>query len=84
MLEHERRAVVTAGAGELRENIHGQRLDIEGSVTGRVLRSQRAERIHNAPEVLTRSFELLHFQAEIRAAGPADVPWACRGRTRRL
>ena len=76
MLEHDNELVVTAGAGELRENIHGQRLDIEGSVTGRVLRSQRAERIHNAPEVLTRSFELLHFQAETALL----VPLTFRGR----
>ena len=76
MLEHENELVVTAGAGELRENIHGQRLDIEGSVTGRVLRSQRAERIHNAPDVLTRSLELLHFQAETALL----VPLTFRGR----
>jgi two-component system, NarL family, sensor histidine kinase DevS len=76
MLEHENELVVTAGAGELRENIHGQRLDIEGSVTGRVLRSQRAERIDNAPEVLTRSLELLHFQAESALL----VPLTFRGR----
>ncbi len=76
MLEHENELVVTAGAGELRENIHGQRLEIEGSVSGRVLRSRRAERIDNARDVLTRSLELLHFEAESALL----VPLTFRGR----
>ena len=76
MLEHENDLVVTAGAGELRDNIHGQRLPVEGSVSGRVLRSGRAERIDDAREVLTKSFELLHFQAESALL----VPLIFRGR----
>ena len=77
MLEHEDELVVTAGAGELRENIHGQRLAIEGTVSGRVLRSGRAERIDDAREVLTKSLELLHFQAE----NALLVPLTFRGRS---
>ena len=77
MLEHENELVVTAGAGELRENIHGQRLAIEGTVSGRVLRSGRAERIDDAREVLTKSLELLHFQAE----NALLVPLTFRGRS---
>src|SRR3954447_5160766 len=76
MLEHEDELVVTAGAGELRDNIHGQRLPIEDSVSGRVLRSRRAERIDNAGEVLTQSLQLLHFQAERALL----VPLTFRGR----
>jgi signal transduction histidine kinase len=76
MLEHEDDLVVTAGAGELRDNIHGQRLAVEGSVSGRVLRSRRAERIDDARDVLTKSFELLHFQAECALL----VPLIFRGR----
>ena len=77
MLEQEDELVVTAGAGELRENIHGQRLAIEGTVSGRVLRSGRAERIDDAREVLTKSLELLHFQAESALL----VPLTFRGRS---
>jgi signal transduction histidine kinase len=77
MLEHDNELVVTAGAGELRDNIHGQRLEIEGTVSGRVLRSGRAERIDDAREVLTRSLELLHFQAE----NALLVPLTFRGRS---
>ena len=77
MLEHEDELVVTAGAGELRENIHGQRLAIDGTVSGRVLRSGRAERIDDAREVLTKSLELLHFQAETALL----VPLTFRGRS---
>ena len=76
MLEHENELVVTAGAGELRDNIHGQRLAVEDSVSGRVLRSGRAERIDNAREVLTQSFKLLHFEAESALL----VPLTFRGR----
>jgi signal transduction histidine kinase len=76
MLEHENDLVVTAGAGELRDNIHGQRLAVEDSVSGRVLRSGRAERIEGARDVLTKSFELLHFQAESALL----VPLIFRGR----
>jgi signal transduction histidine kinase len=76
MLEQDADLVVTAGAGELRENIHGQRLDIEGTVSGRVLRSGRAERIDDAREVLNKSLELLHFEAE----NALLVPLVFRGR----
>ena len=48
MLEQDDELVVAAGAGELRAGIHGQRMQIEGTVTGRVLRSQRPERLTDA------------------------------------
>jgi signal transduction histidine kinase len=64
MLAQDEDLVVTAGAGELRENIHGQRLPIEGTVSGGVLRSGRAERVDDASSVLTASMQLLHFEAQ--------------------
>src|SRR4051794_15652880 len=77
MLEQENELVVAAGAGELRGNVHGQRLPVGDSVSGRVLRSGRAERIEDARAVLTRSLELLHFEAESALL----VPLSFRGRS---
>jgi signal transduction histidine kinase len=76
LLEQEDELVVTAGAGELRDAIHGQRMSIEGTVTGRVLRSQRAERISEARRELHASLELLGFEAD----NALLVPLAYRGR----
>jgi signal transduction histidine kinase len=76
MLEQEGELVVTAGAGELRDAIHGQRMSVEGTVTGRVLRSQRAERISEARRELRASFELLGFESDSALL----VPLAYRGR----
>ena len=53
MLEQEDELVVAAGAGELPEGVHGQRMAIEGTVTGRVLRSQKPERLTDARTALT-------------------------------
>src|SRR5215213_7088531 len=55
MLAEETELVVAAAAGELSGGVHGQRLPIEGTVTGRVLRSQRAERIADARATLSSS-----------------------------
>jgi signal transduction histidine kinase len=52
-------------------------MPIEGSVTGRVLRSRRAERIENAGKELQASLELLGFQA----TSALIVPLAFRGRS---
>src|SRR5215204_6526468 len=76
MLAQEEELVVTAGAGELREAVHGQRMPIEGTVTGRVLRSRRPERIENAQTQLTASLELLGFEASTALI----VPLTFRGR----
>ena len=76
MLAQEDELVVAAGAGELRSAVHGQRMPIEGTVTGRVLRSRRPERIENAQTQLTASLELLGFEA----SSALLVPLAFRGR----
>ena len=77
MLAQEDELVVAAGAGELRDAVHGQRMPIEGTVTGRVLRSRRAERIENAQTQLTASLELLGFEA----SSALLVPLTFRGRS---
>jgi signal transduction histidine kinase len=77
LLAQEDELVVAAGAGELHQTIHGQRMPIEGTVTGRVLRSRRAERIENAGKELQASLELLGFQA----TSALIVPLAFRGRS---
>src|SRR3954465_5426622 len=64
MLEQEDELVVTAGAGELRDNIHGQRLPVKDSVSGRVLRSARPERIGEARAKLRDSLDLLDLDAD--------------------
>jgi len=76
MLEQEAELVVAAGAGELPEGVNGQRMAIEGTVTGRVLRSQKAERLTDARSALTSSLELLHLDADAALI----VPLAFRGR----
>ena len=76
MLEQEDQLVVAAGAGELPEGVHGQRMAIEGTVTGRVLRSQEPERLTDARSALTSSLQLLHLDADAALI----VPLAFRGR----
>jgi signal transduction histidine kinase len=76
MLEQEDQLVVAAGAGELRAGVHGQHMPIEGTVTGRVLRSQQAERLTDARSALTSSLELLQLKAD----SALIVPLAFRGR----
>ena len=56
--------------------MHGQRLPIEGTVTGRVLRSQRAERIADAHATLTSSLGMLDYDADSALL----VPLTFRGR----
>jgi signal transduction histidine kinase len=68
--------VVAAAAGELHGGVHGQRLPIEGTVTGRVLRSQRAERIADARATLTSSLGVLDYDADSALL----VPLTFRGR----
>ena len=51
-------------------------MPIEGTVTGRVLRSQRAERLNDERSTLTSSLELLHLEAD----SALIVPLAFRGR----
>jgi signal transduction histidine kinase len=77
MLAQDDELVVAAGAGELTTNIHGQRMPVEGTVSGRVLLSQRAERVENAPEKLQVSLSLL----DIEAMSALIVPLAFRGRS---
>ena len=68
MLADEADLVVAAAAGELHGAAHGQRLPIEGTVTGRVLRSQRAERIADAHSTLTSSLRDARLRRRQRAA----------------
>ena len=68
--------VVAAGAGQLHDAIHGQRMPIEGTVSGRVLRSRRPERVENAKTELHASMELLGFEA----SSALLVPLTFRGR----
>jgi len=77
MLGEDDQLVVAAGAGEVTTNIHGQRMPVEGTVSGRVLLSQRAERVEDAPEKLQASLSLL----EIEAKSALIVPLAFRGRS---
>jgi signal transduction histidine kinase len=76
MLEQEDELVVAAGAGELRAAIHGQRMPIEGTVSGAVLRSRQPERIQDARGRLQASFGLLGFEADSALL----VPLTFRGR----
>jgi signal transduction histidine kinase len=76
MLAEDDELVVAACAGELHGGVHGQHLPIEGTVTGRVLRSQRAERISDARATLTRSLGILDYDADTALL----VPLAFRGR----
>jgi signal transduction histidine kinase len=77
VLEDEGELVFTAGAGELPAGVHGQRMPIEGTVTGRVLRSQRSERLVDARSVLSSSQGLLGLEAD----NALLVPLAFRGRS---
>ena len=77
MLAQDEELVVAAGAGELHSALHGQHMAIEGTVTGRVLRSRRAERIENARTELRASLELLGFDA----GSALLVPLTFRGRS---
>jgi signal transduction histidine kinase len=76
MLAQEEELVVAAGAGELHSAVHGQRMPIEGTVSGRVLRSRRPERIEDAKIELRASLELLGFEA----SSALLVPLTFRGR----
>jgi signal transduction histidine kinase len=76
MLAEEDDLVVAAAAGELHAGVNGQRLPIEGTITGRVLRSQRAERITDARAKLSSSLEVLEFEADSALL----VPLSFRGR----
>jgi signal transduction histidine kinase len=76
MLAEEDDLVVAAAAGELHGGVNGQRLPIEGTITGRVLRSQRAERIADARAKLSSSLEVLEFEADSALL----VPLSFRGR----
>ena len=77
VLEQEGELVFAAGAGELPDGVHGQRMPIEGTVTGRVLRNQRAERLLDARSELSSSQGLLGLQADTAML----VPLAFRGRS---
>ena len=77
MLAQDDELVAAAGAGEVTTNIHGQRMPAEGTVSGRVLLSQRAEHVENAPERLHASLSLLGIEAK----SALIVPLAFRGRS---
>jgi signal transduction histidine kinase len=76
MLAEEDDLVVAAAAGELHGAVRGQRLPIEGTITGRVLRSQRAERIADARTTLSSSLGMLDYDADTALL----VPLTFRGR----
>jgi signal transduction histidine kinase len=76
VLEEEGELVFAAGAGELPTGIHRQRMPIDGTVTGRVLRSQRSERLLDARSVLHSSQGLLGLHADTALL----VPLAFHGR----
>jgi two-component system, NarL family, sensor histidine kinase DevS len=77
VLEQEGELVFACGAGELPEGIHRQRMPIEGTVTGQVLRSQRSERLTGARSVLRVSQGVLGLEADTALL----VPLAFRGRS---
>ena len=77
LLEQDGELVVAAGAGELRTAIHGQRMSIDGTVAGQVVRSQRARRVENARAELGASLDLLGFEAN----SALIVPLTFRGRS---
>jgi len=77
MLKQDDELVFVAAAGELPAGIHGQRLPIEGTVTGQVLRSQRSERLIDARDLLSSSQRLLGLEADTALL----VPLAFRGRS---
>jgi signal transduction histidine kinase len=77
VLEQEGELEFAAGAGDLPKRIHGQRMPIEGTVTGQVLLSQRSERLVNARSVLRSSQGLLGLESDTALL----VPLAFRGRS---
>ena len=77
MLAQDDELVAAAGAGEVTTNIHGQRMPVEGTVSGRVLLSRRAERVEDAPEKLQASVAWL----DIQARSALIVPLAFHGRS---
>ena len=77
MLEQDDELVVAAGAGEVATGVHGQRMPIGDTVAGRVLRSQRSERVEDAGATLRRTLDLLDLEAESALL----VPLAFRGRS---
>ena len=80
VLEQDEELVFTAAAGELPLGIHGQRMPIEGTVTGQVLRSRRSERLIDARAVLSSSQGLLGLEADTALL----VTLAFRGRSVRV
>lgn len=68
--------VVAALAGELDDSLRGARIPVEGSVSGEVLRTGKAERLADAPSRLR--FALAE---QTRAATGLFVPLRLRGRT---
>jgi len=76
VLERDGELAFTAAAGELPAGLHGQRMPIEGTVTGQVLRSQRSQRLVDARSVMTSSQGLLGLEADTALL----VPLAFRGR----
>ncbi len=77
MLEQDDELVFAAGAGDLPEGVHGQRMPIEGTVSGHVLRTQRSERHADARAALHSSLGLLGLDAD----NALLVPLAFRGRS---
>jgi signal transduction histidine kinase len=77
LLKQDDELVAAAGAGEVTTNVHGKRMPVEGTVSGRVLLSQRSERVDDAPKQLQVSLSLL----EIEAGSALIVPLAFRGRS---
>jgi signal transduction histidine kinase len=77
MLEEEDQLVYVAGARQLPTGADGKRMPIEGTVTGQVLRSQRAERLTDARSALHISQALLGLEADTALL----VPLAFRGRS---
>jgi signal transduction histidine kinase len=76
MLEQEGELVVAAGAGELHAGVHGQRVPLENTVSGRVLQTRRAERVTDARTTLQASLGALEFEADDALL----VPLVFRGR----
>ncbi len=77
MLEQEDQLVVAAGAGEVPSGVHGRRMPIEGTVAGRVSRSHRSERIHDAEASVRDLIDLLGLEA----GSALLVPLAFRSRS---
>ena len=69
--------MVAAGAGELPAGVSGQRMPVEGTVAGRVLRSRRPERLTDAGSELRSTLDLLGLEADSALL----VPLAFRGRS---